>query len=482
MESLQNQVPLPKPDFEILSVEHQKQPIYNNWNENKMDVNDLQSIPNFPPAAHQQSQHSDSLSHPFANSLDPQNLPDWYVSQGLHLAPGAYSNINQQWQQLAPSDSRVSNSLPPKVFIPSNSLPDNSKMPAEDLTLDGSKAQFFPAPIPTNGINITNGSVSALSTQPLEANHASSSEISPSEILAMTNNAIPPASRFRRARIRETVEQWSHNHLTSHDCRLKSVPSYVMDLYKKRDEFRVELKEALAKNLYCFACMGLNSQGLLPIAFKYISYRPAVSGSVPHEATFDESVGEVVAARRGTLLKELADQSTEGAAQFVGQREELLLPRHSVYFDPIKSLSLVQAQLNKISSLCDDTILDPDATIMRASAKSELQEQVDSQLKAYLDEPDSLSTTESVVTTTESALVPPTSPAASVLTRPDMETHCQLSGDTLKQVDLQMLAHMGRQIQTHTMPNKLVSSIPYGAMPSLGFRHTIHQPARTLFP
>lgn len=49
-------------------------------------------------------------------------------------------------------------------------------------------------------------------------------------MISPLNRPIQTASRFRKARIRETVEQWGSNRLSCHDCRLKAVPNWVSDL------------------------------------------------------------------------------------------------------------------------------------------------------------------------------------------------------------------------------------------------------------
>ncbi|VDM01047.1 unnamed protein product [Schistocephalus solidus] len=57
----------------------------------------------------------------------------------------------------------------------------------------------------------------------------------PSTIFSALTVLLQPASRFRKTRIRETVEQWNSNRLSLHDCRLKAVPDWVSDLSTKPD-------------------------------------------------------------------------------------------------------------------------------------------------------------------------------------------------------------------------------------------------------
>lgn len=60
-------------------------------------------------------------------------------------------------------------------------------------------------------------------------------EVPPDESSLTATNlpTLQPASRFRKARIHETVEQWSCGRTSVHDCRLKAIPDWVSELQKK---------------------------------------------------------------------------------------------------------------------------------------------------------------------------------------------------------------------------------------------------------
>ncbi|VEL10964.1 unnamed protein product [Protopolystoma xenopodis] len=69
---------------------------------------------------------------------------------------------------------------------------------------------------------------------------------------------IQPASRFRKSRIRETVEQWSSNRISIHDCRLKAVPSWVSDLQRKTSSLDNQVMDVLKQGNICVNCLDSN--------------------------------------------------------------------------------------------------------------------------------------------------------------------------------------------------------------------------------
>ncbi|CAH8445604.1 unnamed protein product [Heterobilharzia americana] len=78
-----------------------------------------------------------------------------------------------------------------------------------------------------------------------------------SDVVAMTTASLPPlqpASRFRKARIHETVEQWSCGRVSAHDCHLKAIPDWVSELQKK--SFVCEEADATLANkkIKCLSC------------------------------------------------------------------------------------------------------------------------------------------------------------------------------------------------------------------------------------
>nr|CDS26282.1 expressed conserved protein [Hymenolepis microstoma]CUU99093.1 hypothetical transcript [Hymenolepis microstoma] len=80
-------------------------------------------------------------------------------------------------------------------------------------------------------------------------------------LLTSLNAPIQPASRFRKARIHETVEQWSSKRISLHDCRLKAVPDWVT--YLQSRPIDTTFNHPIAQQgrcLYCFVPGGFGSQ------------------------------------------------------------------------------------------------------------------------------------------------------------------------------------------------------------------------------
>ncbi|TPP63240.1 hypothetical protein FGIG_02622 [Fasciola gigantica] len=78
------------------------------------------------------------------------------------------------------------------------------------------------------------------------------------DVVAISTASLPslqPASRFRKARIHETVEQWCHGRLSIHDCHLKAVPDWVMDLQKKAPVLEQDISNALSQRVNCLSCL-----------------------------------------------------------------------------------------------------------------------------------------------------------------------------------------------------------------------------------
>ncbi|VDM18544.1 unnamed protein product [Hydatigera taeniaeformis] len=106
--------------------------------------------------------------------------------------------------------------------------------------------------------------------------------------LLSLNAPIQPASRFRKARIRETVEQWDSNRLSFHDCRLKAVPDWVS--YLKNKPIDTSFNHPIAQRgrcLYCYVPGSFGSQCSNPkhkrIGFRgsVLKHYKAVSCSLP---------------------------------------------------------------------------------------------------------------------------------------------------------------------------------------------------------
>ncbi|VDP87189.1 unnamed protein product [Echinostoma caproni] len=106
---------------------------------------------------------------------------------------------------------------------------------------------------------------------PLHPHSAGSSEVRSTQMIAKTESdqlteevvaistaslpSLQPASRFRKARIHETVEQWCHGRLSIHDCHLKVIPDWVLDLQKKTSVLDQDISNALAQRVNCFSCL-----------------------------------------------------------------------------------------------------------------------------------------------------------------------------------------------------------------------------------
>ncbi|CAH8558837.1 unnamed protein product [Dicrocoelium dendriticum] len=78
-----------------------------------------------------------------------------------------------------------------------------------------------------------------------------------SSLTVATLPPLQPASRFRKARIHETVEQWSCGRTSVHDCRLKAIPDWVSDLQKKALVMGQNVAAAIEQKLNCFSCTDL---------------------------------------------------------------------------------------------------------------------------------------------------------------------------------------------------------------------------------
>ncbi|KAK4472516.1 hypothetical protein MN116_003761 [Schistosoma mekongi] len=78
-----------------------------------------------------------------------------------------------------------------------------------------------------------------------------------SEVVAIAAASLPPlqpASRFRKARIHETVEQWSYGRFSVHDCHLKTVPDWVNELQKKSFVYEKAVATLANRRIKCMSC------------------------------------------------------------------------------------------------------------------------------------------------------------------------------------------------------------------------------------
>lgn len=72
---------------------------------------------------------------------------------------------------------------------------------------------------------------------------------------------LQPASRFRKARIHETVEQWSLDRFSVHDCHLKTIPEWVKELQRKSAAYEETLTNAINSKVRCISCFTINANG-----------------------------------------------------------------------------------------------------------------------------------------------------------------------------------------------------------------------------
>lgn len=92
--------------------------------------------------------------------------------------------------------------------------------------------------------------IDQMTTEPLRS---VSDALLSNPLLTSFNTPIQPASRFRKARIHETVEQWSSKRISLHDCHLKAVPDWVTYLQSKPID--TTFNHPIAQQgrcLYCF--------------------------------------------------------------------------------------------------------------------------------------------------------------------------------------------------------------------------------------
>ncbi|CAH8830828.1 unnamed protein product [Trichobilharzia szidati] len=89
------------------------------------------------------------------------------------------------------------------------------------------------------------------------ASTASTNNHLTSDAVAKATASLPPlqpASRFRKARIHETVEQWSCGRFSVHDCHLKAVPDWVNELHKKSLACEDAISNLPNRKTKCLSC------------------------------------------------------------------------------------------------------------------------------------------------------------------------------------------------------------------------------------
>lgn len=99
-----------------------------------------------------------------------------------------------------------------------------------------------------------------------------------SQIYSSLCQPIQTASRFRKARIRETVEQWSSHRVSFHDCRLKALPDWVSDLQAKNPSNSFNNPTAQrSRCLYCFVPGSYSKSIFFPVEIQRLAYYKAIA-------------------------------------------------------------------------------------------------------------------------------------------------------------------------------------------------------------
>ncbi|KAF5396255.1 hypothetical protein PHET_10664, partial [Paragonimus heterotremus] len=88
--------------------------------------------------------------------------------------------------------------------------------------------------------------------------------------------SLQPASRFRKARIHETVEQWSCGRASIHDCRLKTVPGWVSELQKKSCLLERDVTTAMAQKVNCLSCLEMRTHDQNQAGCQHLLNLPSV--------------------------------------------------------------------------------------------------------------------------------------------------------------------------------------------------------------
>ncbi|CAH8452129.1 unnamed protein product [Schistosoma turkestanicum] len=127
-----------------------------------------------------------------------------------------------------------------------------------------------------------------------------------SGVVAMAAASLPPlqpASRFRKARIHETVEQWSYGRFSVHDCHLKAVPDWVSELQKKSFVCEKAVTTLANKKIKCLSCF-------IPKGTK--EKEPSILPRATHDSAH---AGVTVAPRPGHVHEEVDALENELEAQ-----------------------------------------------------------------------------------------------------------------------------------------------------------------------
>nr|VZI48674.1 unnamed protein product [Spirometra erinaceieuropaei] len=179
------------------------------------------------------------------------------------------SNLPCTRQLLRPSTMDADT---PCNINPSEPLPTDyqsfSNIPSNICVKSSVPNQKTESPIPRDFVPQTLPITSSMQSVIQETSETTNEPLRPASdtqnarsIFSALSVLLQPASRFRKTRIRETVEQWNSNRLCLHDCRLKAVPDWVSDLSAKPDAFsqdRIIIEQG--RCVYCFVPSGAGSQ------------------------------------------------------------------------------------------------------------------------------------------------------------------------------------------------------------------------------
>ncbi|KAM7534973.1 hypothetical protein Aperf_G00000093634 [Anoplocephala perfoliata] len=195
------------------------------------------------------------------NDIQPQKMSERVLS-GMSNQPVLFQQDNLDVASGGNTDPSIVNSATQLH----TGVPGSSQVPPSDPSGVASVAVAGPQV----GFTSSYHAVSEVSAQPHiqniidEINTESARSISgpphPNSLLTSLNAQTQPASRFRKARIHETVEQWSSNRLSLHDRRLKAVPDWVSYMQSKPIDTSFNCPVAQrGRCLYCFVPGGFGS-------------------------------------------------------------------------------------------------------------------------------------------------------------------------------------------------------------------------------
>ncbi|BHF73239.1 hypothetical protein SprV_0401631700 [Sparganum proliferum] len=182
-------------------------------------------------------------------------------------------NINPS--EPRPTDYQSFSNIPSNIYVKSSVPNQKTESPIP--------RDFVPQTLPfTPSMQSVIQATSETANEPLRP--SSDTQNARSSIFSALSVLLQPASRFRKTRIRETVEQWNSNRLCLHDCRLKAVPDWVSDLSTKPDAFSQDhIIVEQGRCVYCFVPSGAGGQCAKKQHRVSSRFSPANEGVAPNQ-------------------------------------------------------------------------------------------------------------------------------------------------------------------------------------------------------